>query len=67
MGLLFGKIGYYLVLGWCCMSIFVFMVSWGSRKHEVKYSSPLSRLGSPEDIQTEDVRWRVKTRATLLN
>lgn len=30
MGLLFGKIGYYLVLGWCCVSIFVFMVSWGS-------------------------------------
>lgn len=29
MGLLFGKIGYYLVLGWCCVSIFVFMVSWG--------------------------------------
>ncbi|XP_021564739.1 protein YIF1B [Carlito syrichta] len=28
MGLLFGKIGYYLVLGWCCVSIFVFMVSW---------------------------------------
>lgn len=27
MGLLFGKIGYYLVLGWCCVSIFVFMVS----------------------------------------
>nr|XP_039321838.1 protein YIF1B isoform X2 [Saimiri boliviensis boliviensis] len=26
MGLLFGKIGYYLVLGWCCMSIFVFMI-----------------------------------------
>lgn len=30
MGLLFGKIGYYLVLGWSCVSIFVFMVSWGS-------------------------------------
>lgn len=29
MGLLFGKMGYYLVLGWCCVSIFVFMVSWG--------------------------------------
>lgn len=27
MGLLFGKTGYYLVLGWCCVSIFVFMVS----------------------------------------
>ncbi|KAM5210379.1 protein YIF1B isoform 1-T1 [Hipposideros larvatus] len=26
MGLLFGKIGYYLVLGWCCISIFVFMI-----------------------------------------
>nr|XP_004659959.1 protein YIF1B isoform X2 [Jaculus jaculus] len=26
MGLLFGKIGYYLVLGWCCVSIFVFMI-----------------------------------------
>uniref|UniRef100_A0A287CTK1 Protein YIF1 n=1 Tax=Ictidomys tridecemlineatus TaxID=43179 RepID=A0A287CTK1_ICTTR len=25
MGLLFGKTGYYLVLGWCCVSIFVFM------------------------------------------
>ncbi|XP_044901990.1 protein YIF1B isoform X5 [Felis catus] len=34
MGLLFGKIGYYLVLGWCCVSIFVFMV-WvgGSPRH----------------------------------
>ncbi|EHH29995.1 YIP1-interacting factor-like protein B [Macaca mulatta] len=30
MGLLFGKIGYYLVLGWCCVAIFVFMVSRGS-------------------------------------
>lgn len=26
MGLLFGKVGYYLVLGWCCVSIFVFMI-----------------------------------------
>ncbi|XP_008255467.1 protein YIF1B isoform X2 [Oryctolagus cuniculus] len=26
MGLLFGRIGYYLVLGWCCVSIFVFMI-----------------------------------------
>uniref|UniRef100_A0A8C2W0G2 Protein YIF1 n=1 Tax=Chinchilla lanigera TaxID=34839 RepID=A0A8C2W0G2_CHILA len=26
MGLLFGKTGYYLVLGWCCVSIFVFMI-----------------------------------------
>ncbi|XP_049642604.1 protein YIF1B isoform X1 [Suncus etruscus] len=26
MGLLFGKMGYYLVLGWCCVSIFVFMI-----------------------------------------
>ncbi|XP_025224857.1 protein YIF1B isoform X6 [Macaca fascicularis] len=26
MGLLFGKIGYYLVLGWCCVAIFVFMI-----------------------------------------
>ncbi|XP_059941506.1 protein YIF1B isoform X1 [Mesoplodon densirostris] len=26
MGLLFGKIGYYLVLSWCCVSIFVFMI-----------------------------------------
>uniref|UniRef100_A0A8C4P878 Protein YIF1 n=1 Tax=Dromaius novaehollandiae TaxID=8790 RepID=A0A8C4P878_DRONO len=25
-GLLFGKTGYYVVLGWCCISIFVFMV-----------------------------------------
>uniref|UniRef100_A0A8C6HXM8 Protein YIF1 n=1 Tax=Mus spicilegus TaxID=10103 RepID=A0A8C6HXM8_MUSSI len=25
-GLLFGKIGYYLVLAWCCVSIFVFMI-----------------------------------------
>lgn len=59
MGLLFGKIGYYLVLSWCCMSIFVFMVSWGSRDHEVEDTGPLSRLGSPEHMQTEDVRWRV--------
>ncbi|XP_023577397.1 protein YIF1B isoform X3 [Octodon degus] len=26
MGLLFGKTGYYLVLGWFCISIFVFMI-----------------------------------------
>lgn len=26
MGLFFGKIGYYLVLGWCCVVIFVFMI-----------------------------------------
>ncbi|KAF5926385.1 hypothetical protein HPG69_015583 [Diceros bicornis minor] len=26
MGLLFGKTGYHLVLGWCCVSIFVFMI-----------------------------------------
>ncbi|XP_064359098.1 protein YIF1B isoform X1 [Dromaius novaehollandiae] len=25
-GLLFGKTGYYVVLGWCCISIFVFMI-----------------------------------------
>lgn len=32
-GLLFGKMGYYLVLAWCCVSIFVFMVSgaWGGQ------------------------------------
>lgn len=40
MGLLFGKIGYYLVLGWCCMSIFVFMVNWGSREHELEDTGP---------------------------
>lgn len=26
-GLLFGSTGYYVVLSWCCLSIFVFMVS----------------------------------------
>ncbi|NXI35484.1 YF1BB protein, partial [Galbula dea] len=26
-GLLFGRSGYYLVLSWCCLSIFVFMVN----------------------------------------
>nr|XP_020834397.1 protein YIF1B isoform X1 [Phascolarctos cinereus] len=25
-GLLFGRTGYYLVLGWCCVAIFVFMI-----------------------------------------
>lgn len=34
MGLLFGKTGYYLVLGWCCVSIFVFMVSWATGENE---------------------------------
>ena len=29
-GLLFGRTGYYLTLLWCCISIFIFMVS--SRK-----------------------------------
>lgn len=47
MGLLFGKIGYYLVLGWCCVSIFVFMVSWGSREHEVEDTGLLGRVGFP--------------------
>uniref|UniRef100_A0A8C3CTB2 Protein YIF1 n=1 Tax=Cairina moschata TaxID=8855 RepID=A0A8C3CTB2_CAIMO len=28
-GLLFGSTGYYVVLSWCCLSIFVFMVSPG--------------------------------------
>ena len=27
-GLLFGSTGYHAVLGWCCLSIFVFMVSY---------------------------------------
>lgn len=39
MGLLFGKIGYYLVLGWCCVSIFVFMVS-GAREVKTDYRPP---------------------------
>lgn len=39
MGLLFGKIGYYLVLGWCCVSIFVFMVS-GARAAKTDYRPP---------------------------
>lgn len=47
MGLLFGKIGYYLVLGWSCMSIFVFMVSWGSGEHEVEDTGLLGRGGFP--------------------
>lgn len=28
-GLLFGKTGYHLLLSWCCLSIFVFMVRAG--------------------------------------
>ena len=27
-GLLFGSTGYHAVLRWCCLSIFVFMVSY---------------------------------------
>lgn len=40
MGLLFGKIGYYLVLGWCCVAIFVFMVSRGSGLVRVRAQVP---------------------------
>ena len=47
MGLLFGKIGYYLVLGWCCVSIFVFMVSWGSREGGTLGTGLLDRVGGP--------------------
>lgn len=47
VGLLFGKTGYYLVLGWCCVSIFVFMVSWGAREHEVEETGLLGRVGVP--------------------
>lgn len=47
MGLLFGKIGYYLVLGWCCISIFVFMVSWRSGQREVENTGLLDRVGVP--------------------
>ena len=46
MGLLFGKIGYYLVLGWCCVSIFVFMVSWGSREGGTLGTGLLESWGS---------------------
>lgn len=46
MGLLFGKIGYYLVLGWCCVSIFVFMVSWGSREGGTRHRPSGQRWGS---------------------
>lgn len=46
MSLLFGKIGYYLVLGWCCVSIFVFMVSWGSREVEL-WAQAFWRVGGP--------------------
>lgn len=48
-GLLFGKIGYYLVLAWCCVSIFVFMVSgaWGGLggRGEAEATGLLDRLG----------------------
>lgn len=48
-GLLFGKIGYYLVLAWCCVSIFVFMVSgaWGGLggQGEAEATGLLDRLG----------------------
>lgn len=47
MGLLFGKIGYYLVLGWCCVSIFVFMVSWGSREGGTQGTGLLDSVGGP--------------------
>lgn len=43
-GLLFGKIGYYLVLAWCCVSIFVFMVS-GAWVGKAEASGPLRSLG----------------------
>lgn len=47
MGLLFGKVVYYLVLGWCCVSIFVFMVSWGSGKDGTQGTGLLGRAGGP--------------------
>lgn len=43
-GLLFGKIGYYLVLAWCCVSIFVFMVS-GAWVGKAEASGLLGSLG----------------------
>lgn len=45
MGLLFGKTGYYLVLGWCCVSIFVFMVSWGSGWVRLRTQASWTRSG----------------------
>lgn len=55
MGLLFGKIGYYLVLGWCCISIFVFMVSWGSREDVAKGTSLLGIVGVPLEVSKQRV------------
>lgn len=42
-GLLFGKIGYYLVLAWCCVSIFVFMVSGVDKTVLIKSECSLQR------------------------
>ncbi|XP_064295793.1 protein YIF1B-like [Phalacrocorax carbo] len=35
-GLVFGRSGYYVVLSWCCLSIFVFMVKTRAKKGEKK-------------------------------
>lgn len=45
-GLLFGKMGYYLLLSWCCVTIFVFMVrQWLLVLPRPAHSRP--RAGSP--------------------
>lgn len=68
MGLLFGKIGYYLVLGWCCVSIFVFMVSWGLREGGTQGTQAFwTALGVPGVIQAGDVRWEFRPIAILVN
>lgn len=59
MGLLFGKIGYYLVLGWCCVSIFVFMVSWDLGRMELRAHASWAEVGYPGGIQAEANRWGV--------
>ncbi|KAL2096570.1 hypothetical protein ACEWY4_008718 [Coilia grayii] len=37
-GLLFGRMGYYLTLLWCCVSIFVFMVSRWEHTHILRHA-----------------------------
>ncbi|XP_004690351.2 PREDICTED: protein YIF1B [Condylura cristata] len=57
MGLLFGKIGYYLVLGWCCVSIFVFMVSWGLGKMGLRPGAAPAGRGQPFAFPSVSWNW----------
>lgn len=56
VGLLFGKIGYYVVLGWCCVSIFVFMVSGAFGVGKTETQASWTDLGkSSEHPSTENL------------